>query len=155
MMLFNPRKILLIVSSFPATAVWFAWYFEQWSLMVTCLLLAVPIMICDAGINRGPRARTYEIAILLLFYLPLVLYSFARLYQIGGLVYNGEVTHDFSSALYFSVVTWTTLGFGDFQPVEELRLWAAGQALFGYIFMAILVALFLQLLTQGNKKPNQ
>src|SRR5690554_1460657 len=83
MMLFNPRKILFIVSGFPATAVWFAWYFEQWSLMVTCLLLAVPIMICDAAINRGPRARTYEIAILLLFYLPLVLYSFARLYQTG------------------------------------------------------------------------
>jgi len=120
--------------------------------MVICLLLAVPIMICDAAINRGPRVRTYEIAILLLFYLPLVLYAFARLYQAGGLVHNGEVTHEFGSALYFSVVTWTTLGFGDFQPVENLRLWAAGQALFGYFFMAILVALFLQILSRGQEK---
>tara|TARA_R110001599_G_scaffold337890_1_gene556594 strand:+ start:777 stop:1235 length:459 start_codon:yes stop_codon:yes gene_type:complete len=151
-MLVNPRKVLIIVSSFPATGVWFAWYFGQWSLMVTCLLLAVPIMICDAVFNRRPWVRVYEIAILLLFYLPLVLYAFARLYQTGGLIYNGEVTHDFVSALYFSVVTWTTLGFGDFQPVENLRLWAAGQALFGYVFMAILVALFLQILTQQNKK---
>lgn len=120
--------------------------------MVTCLLLAVPIMICDAVINRRPRVRVYEIAILLLFYLPLVLYAFSRLYQTGGLMYNGEVAHDFASALYFSVVTWTTLGFGDFQPVENLRLWAAGQALFGYVFMAILVALFLHILTQQNRK---
>lgn len=154
MILFNPRKVLLIVASFPAIGIWFFWYFGQWSLMVTCLLLAVPIMICDAFINRGPQVRIYEIAILLLFYLPLVLYAFARLYQAGGLVYDGEITHDFVSALYFSVVTWTTLGFGDFQPVENLRLWAAGQALFGYVFMAILIALFLQVFTQGNKKPN-
>lgn len=151
-MLVNPRKVLHIISGFPSTAVWFAWFFEQWKFMVTCLILAVPIMICYAAINREPRIRIYEITIWLFFYLPLVLYAFAKLYQVEGLIYDGEVVHDFASALYFSVVTWTTLGFGDFQPVENLRLWVAGQALFGYVFMAILVALFLQILSQDTQK---
>ena len=43
-------------------------------------------------------------------------------------------------SLYFSVVTFTTLGYGDFIPTEFLRLFAAGEALFGAITLGFLVA---------------
>ena len=44
---------------------------------------------------------------------------------------------EFSDALYFSTVTFTTLGYGDFQPRPETRLAAASQALMGYIYLGL------------------
>jgi hypothetical protein len=39
----------------------------------------------------------------------------------------------------FSVVTWTTLGYGDFTPPTDIRLITAMQALLGYAFFGIVV----------------
>lgn len=44
-------------------------------------------------------------------------------------------------SLYFSVVTWTTLGYGDYAPEGLVRIVAAGQALLGYITMGIMISL--------------
>lgn len=71
------------------------------------------------------------------------LFAFASLYQRAGLIYHGEISHEPFDALYFSIVTWTTLGYGDFQPVESLRLLAAFQALLGTLFIPLLVAALL------------
>lgn len=43
-------------------------------------------------------------------------------------------------ALYFSMVTVSTLGYGDFRPCEPTRLWAASQAILGNLHLAVLVA---------------
>ena len=43
--------------------------------------------------------------------------------------------------LYFSIVTFTTLGFGDIQPVPAGRLLAAFQALSGYIYLGLGIGL--------------
>ncbi len=150
-MLFNPKMLLLFISGFPATAIWFSWYFEAWSLMVSCLLLAVPIMVIDACLSRGARVRFIEITTLLLLYLPLVIYAYAKLYEERGLLYNGESIHSFTESLYFSVVTWTTLGYGDYQPSESVRLWAASEAFFGYLFMALLIALLMKFISIEKK----
>jgi voltage-gated potassium channel Kch len=45
----------------------------------------------------------------------------------------------FQAALYFSVVTFTTLGYGDLIPAKQFRLLAASEALVGLL----LVGLFL------------
>ena len=43
--------------------------------------------------------------------------------------------------LYFSVVTWTTVGYGDVTPANPLaRAFAAAEAFNGYIVMAIFIA---------------
>jgi len=44
-------------------------------------------------------------------------------------------------ALYFSIVTWTTLGYGDFAPRAAIRLVAGLQALLGYVFFGLIVGL--------------
>lgn len=77
---------------------------------------------------------------------------FASLYHMYG-VNNGStlVKGDWAISIYFSVVTWTTLGYGDFSPVKELRLVAASEAMMGYIYMALLVGLFLSLSQQTLK----
>ena len=53
------------------------------------------------------------------------IFAFATLYQRAGILYGQEISFSPVDALYFSVVTWTTLGYGDFQPTESLRLLAA------------------------------
>lgn len=48
---------------------------------------------------------------------------------------------DFARALYFSVTTWTTLGYGDLVPTESLGLFAAHEGLLGLTNMAFIVLL--------------
>lgn len=52
---------------------------------------------------------------------------------------SGRFHYDFATAIYFSIVTFTTLGYGDFQPNPALRLLAAIQALFGYLYLGLFV----------------
>ena len=50
-----------------------------------------------------------------------------------------RIYSDFTTAAYFSVVTFTTLGFGDLQPMPHARMLAALQASFGYLYLGLLV----------------
>ncbi|MYG28564.1 MAG: two pore domain potassium channel family protein [Boseongicola sp. SB0677_bin_26] len=51
------------------------------------------------------------------------------------------VQPDLADGLYFSIVTFTTLGYGDFVPRDGYRLVSALQALYGYLFLGGLVGL--------------
>ncbi|SFL64519.1 Pentapeptide repeat-containing protein [Halogranum rubrum] len=61
--------------------------------------------------------------------------------RFGGIRQGGEVvTSDPMQLLYFSVVTFTTLGYGDYQPATGLtQLIASTEALLGALLMALLV----------------
>ena len=66
------------------------------------------------------------------------------IYTFGGVVTTGaggtsRVVDDFFTALYFSIVTFTTLGYGDFSPSGGLRFVAAAEAFFGAALMALFV----------------
>lgn len=83
-----------------------------------------------------------------------LVFVFAGIYRGFGLDLNAPLV-DYDVALYFSVVTWTTLGYGDFAPASELRLLAALQAGLGYLFLGLTVALVANLISdrasaQGN-----
>jgi len=70
---------------------------------------------------------------------------YGLLYVKAGLVDGaGRVLRDLPSGLYFSLVTWTTVGYGDLTPLPQARLLAASEAVLGYLFMGLLVALLLQ-----------
>lgn len=65
---------------------------------------------------------------------------FTLYFAFSGLVQSPDGV-DLRTAFYFSVVTWTTLGYGDLQPLPEDRLIAAFAAFMGYFYMAILTGL--------------
>jgi hypothetical protein len=71
----------------------------------------------------------------------IILVLFAQVYTAVGVGGDGPVDPTFRDGLYFSIVTWTTVGYGDFKPVPELRLFAACEALYGYIFLGLIVGL--------------
>jgi len=45
----------------------------------------------------------------------------------------------FGNALYFSIVTFTTLGYGDFKPIASMRWLSATEAIFGAVLMALFI----------------
>ncbi|MDE0208172.1 MAG: potassium channel family protein [Candidatus Tectomicrobia bacterium] len=59
-------------------------------------------------------------------------------------------------ALYFSIMKFTTLGYGDLAPHEKHRLAAAFQAIFGYLFLGLLVAALAVIVIRAVKSvgPN-
>lgn len=99
-----------------------------------------------------PERRAIELGLLALNFAILVL-SFAWVHsEIGLMDLSGGVprpTRDFGDALYFSIVTSTTLGYGDFIPLGSGRPVAAIQALVGYFILGILVSAGYQIIAPG------
>jgi len=83
-----------------------------------------------------------------------ILYTFTGLnYQGEYLAYNVEQTINenvnfFLSSLYYSVVTFTTLGYGDFTPVGISRAIAAVEAFTGSFTIALFVVVFVKKMTR-------
>lgn len=81
--------------------------------------------------------------------LPFLLGYFALIYMAFGVVtpdsnnVSGQL--DWLDAYYFSVVTWTTLGYGDFRPANAVtKIFVIIEVLLGYIYMGVFIGkLFL------------
>lgn len=73
-----------------------------------------------------------------------MLVSFAAVYQQIGIIdatgAETEVVNEFWTSLYYSVVTFTTLGYGDFYPQGVGRALAGMQALTGYLVLGLLAS---------------
>jgi hypothetical protein len=96
----------------------------------------------------GPRRTLFAV----LGQSPALILIFAGVYRGQGLVNSATqklvpLVDDFITPVYFSIVTWTTLGYGDFIPPEGLRWIAALEALIGYGFFGLLVGLGTYLLS--------
>lgn len=80
--------------------------------------------------------------------------AFAAIYRVYGL--DGMPPPlDRETAVYFSIVTWTTLGYGDLKPTETMRLTAATQALLGYIYLGLVVGVTMRLTSVPSRKQEQ
>ena len=90
----------------------------------------------------------------------LMIFICAFLYAFAGLNYQGQlyaVSIDASlsenisillSCLYYSVVTFTTLGYGDFTPIGLSRALAAIEAFTGSFTIALFVVVFVKKMTR-------
>lgn len=97
---------------------------------------------------RSARRSAPVVAIYATTNIASILLLFGCLYRWLGLkdtLLNAEA-FEYSTSFYFSVVTWTTLGYGDVIPLEPARPVAAIEALLGYVVMALLIAVVLAML---------
>lgn len=86
-------------------------------------------------------------------YMIVMILSFSWIYFLAQLVTDGKSIKyylSFPEAIYFSIVTWTTLGYGDLKPLKYVKYIAAIEAFLGYFFMAIFIALIFKKLIQIN-----
>jgi hypothetical protein len=77
-------------------------------------------------------------------YILAVIAAFSLLYQSAGLIGPDGLSREWLDCFYFSAITFTTVGYGDFRPVPEARPIALIEALYGYIglglFLGVVVA---------------
>lgn len=90
----------------------------------------------------------------------LTILGFATLYFFSGINFAGqELSFDWSAgfkenaliyldSIYFSIVTFTTLGYGDITPTGLSRLFAAIEALMGSFTLALFVVVFVKKMTR-------
>ena len=95
-----------------------------------------------------------------IFTMVILVMSYADIYASSGLVIDMTARpepipittrHD---AVYFSVVTWTTLGYGDLVPQGFCRTLAASEALIGNIFLGSFIVLLFMFLTTIRDNRN-
>ena len=92
------------------------------------------------------HSRWYKEIAFAMANLGLLLIAFAYVYQKVGIVDAAgpdapHQTHDFGNCLYFSVITFTTVGYGDFRPMGAVARAMAGlQGLLGYVVLALLAS---------------
>lgn len=75
---------------------------------------------------------------------------FAILYKEVGILASYGETHDPNAALFYSIMIWTTIGFGPYLPTDGARVLTSLQAFLGYFFMAIIFAVFLDILKKNK-----
>ena len=74
-----------------------------------------------------------------------VIFSLAAIFFINNAILKqGFVSYspDFLECLYFSFVTFTTLGYGDYAPSQTFQLVATAEAFFGAFMIALFVLVF-------------
>ncbi|MGF1632497.1 MAG: potassium channel family protein [Phycisphaerae bacterium] len=92
--------------------------------------------------------------------LVLLLVAYASVYQSIGIAatagpQQGQTVNDFWTCLYFSVETFTTVGFGDFRPIGLGRVIAAIEALVGYLVLGMLASTTASLLQSIGQKQSK
>ncbi len=113
------------------------------------------------GLLAGKGRVWVEIA-LVSVNLTLLILAFAWMYKMIGVMDNTpsgpQTVNDFLICVYYSVVTFTTLGYGDYYPQGIGRVLAAMEALTGYLILGILASTGASLLSPKEgpfKEENQ
>jgi len=107
----------------------------MWSVLYfVSVVLDTPI-VGNRSIRVGESEMLLRVAISALF----SILAFGFFYRGDGILPDrGEITPALS--IYFSAVTFSTLGYGDIKPADYFRVWAAFQALVGNLHLGLIVA---------------
>jgi len=81
----------------------------------------------------------------------LMMYTFATILYMNNLVVgiNGEVL-SFYDVFYFSGVTWTTLGYGDYIPIGVGKALSVFESMLGWVLMSLITAIFIRMLSSNK-----
>jgi hypothetical protein len=78
--------------------------------------------------------------------------GFAIIYVHFGLLYtDNSITQNSRDCLYFSIITITTVGYGDFRPTPDVRLFAGLEALTGVVFFSLFISTLIHITNTQNK----
>jgi Ion channel len=127
-------------------------------LCVTAGVAIVSVNLINRKITPKDLTAAYMYISLPIALINTIVYSimfYAALYRDIGILDGGKEIHLPTTCLYFSIVTWTTLGYGDVTPRAETRLLASSEALIGYVVMAAVIACFTMILTRIVKEGSQ
>jgi hypothetical protein len=108
-------------------------------LLISAVVIPLITLKCSAN-AKTVKSVWFSLLVLVLGMIASIA-LFTKIYLLYGFPEN------FETALYFSLVTWTTLGYGDLVPIEATRLYAASEAMLGYLYLGIFVSVLYKALS--------
>lgn len=136
---------ILMKVSFPIIILWQHWQHNQWlvGVMIYVLfetVLYIPTLIFASDMISRPRSYKRSILLLFLNYLEII-FAYAVLYSCGNYLNKPFTTN--IDAIYFSVITSSSIGFGDFHPVTTTgKILVSTQALLFLFFVVLFLNFF-------------
>lgn len=136
---------ILLKVSFPLLILIYHWQeysFVIWIMVYVLLetVLYIPTLIFASDMFSKPRSYKRSMLLLFLNYIEIIL-AFAVLYSCGNFL-NKPINHWFD-AIYFSTMTSSTIGYGDFYPVTTIgKMLATIQALLFLFFVILFLNFF-------------
>ena len=116
--------------------------------LLICTLFSFSIILRSWRLNTPAVTVMCEFVFIILAYILnfSFLYYYLGLYQTHCLPSDAtcptSVIHNGAVSVYFSAITLTTVGYGDYIPSNSFcRLYAASEALLGYFLMATIIAI--------------
>jgi hypothetical protein len=92
-----------------------------------------------------------SLIVLMVVCIPLFLCEFALIFAELGIIGPDNEPARPLDYLYFSIVTFTTLGYGDFRPTPSARPFAALEALVGYVMLGLFVSVLIMINQQQHE----
>ena len=121
--------------------------------LILVLSISVSILSIRMAFSSPPRLLA-PVSVLALGMM-LVICLYAGIYTLVSSGPDAEfgIGRSYFDALYFSVMTWTTVGYGDFTPITPIsKIVAASEALLGYIFMGVFWGVLVAYITQTARE---
>jgi hypothetical protein len=121
-----------------------------YAVITYCLIDGFNYRLCIIFVDRykqnwGLRSLNRSLILLMINYFELII-GFAALFLNIGSIWNsqGDPITLKSEALYFSVVTITTLGYGDHYPSDTLSRWLCStETIMGVVLIVLVIGTFL------------
>jgi hypothetical protein len=125
----------------------------------TLMVLLIAVAAVLLKILRQTRVDIMTVFGAVLSYI-LIAFAFASLYELvqatAGVPFFAEGAQPPKEFVYFSIITQTTVGFGDLTPAGDFaRRVVAVQALAGQIFLVVLVARLVSLWSDADHRASQ
>ncbi len=136
---------VLAKTAFPLVVLHQGWQAHAWVVALAGWLmletiLYIPTLIFASDVFATPRSYRRATILLFLNYLEVV-FTFAVIYSSGPHL-NRPLTH-WTEAVYFSIVSSSTIGFGDFYPVTTVgRVLVMLQSLFYLSYIVLFINFF-------------
>lgn len=126
---------------------WQSHHFVIWIMVYVLLetVLYIPTLIFASDMISKPNSYKRSMLLLFLNYIEII-FAFAVLYTCGN--YLNQPFHHWFDAIYFSSMTSSTIGYGDFYPVTTIGRFLATLQAFLFLFF---VVLFLNFFTTKIK----
>ncbi len=115
------------------------------SLVVIVPLLLVIALLVESVLRRGSSRSSPKVPLVLVFLtIFLIIYTFATIYFVNGLLDSNGGPITFDDAFYFSGLVFTTLGYDIIVPMGIGKGIVLFESISGYMALGLLTAIFIQ-----------
>ena len=122
------------------------WNDEMSNINMACALAALLCLVLQL-VPQSVGAEVVRISLAIALILTILVSSFAWIYEECGLVdTEGQRVDDWQTALYFSAITFSTIGYGDIRPIGTSRLLASIEGIMQFFLLGPFVTIFVRCL---------